>query len=142
MKIAYRACILKGENTLFFIFQFLRKINLSAVFCFCLKSGRACQKTFSKTTNTLFFVFCCCIKKTFNKKKVKWGECQQSLLTFPPSSSTSLPRPLIYGSGGVEVGSPCLVLASWVGVGTEQSSGLGHKLMKVSNLDTPVNQEG
>lgn len=87
------------------------------------------------------FCISCCIKKTFNKK-VKWGECQQSLLTFPPFSSTSLPWPLIYGSGGVEVGSPCLVLASWVGVGTEQSSGLGHKLMKVSNLDTPVKQEG
>lgn len=35
-----------------------------------------------------------------------------------------------------------LSAGSRVGVGTEQSSGLGHKLMKVSNLDTPVNQEG
>lgn len=64
------------------------------------------------------------------------------MLTFPPSPSTSLPWPLIYGSGGVEVGSPCLVAASWVGEGTGHSAGPGHKLMKVSNLDTPVKQEG
>lgn len=47
--------------------------------------------------------------------KQKLEDGQQSLLTFPRLSSSSLPWSLIYGSGGIEVGSPCLVLTGGAG---------------------------
>ncbi|PWA28003.1 hypothetical protein CCH79_00012089 [Gambusia affinis] len=55
----------------------------------------------------------------------------------------ALLRPLICGSGGAEVGSPWSVLGQrggGSGAGEPHSPGLGHKLMKVSNLDTPQSQ--
>lgn len=118
------------------------------IFCFFSKSGfqvfffsnlrlylrhRALIRDMSQPPAKIFILFQLLQKKT--KAERGLGECQQSLLTFPPLSSSSLLWPLIYDSRGREVGSPCLVL----GRGQGRSPGLGHKLMKVSNLDTPVN---
>lgn len=118
------------------------------IFCFFSKSGFQVfffsnlrlylrHKALIRDTSSLLrkSLFCFSYYKKKTKAERGLGECQQSLLTFPPLSSSSLLWPLIYDSRGREVGSPCLVL----GRGQGRSPGLGHKLMKVSNLDTPVN---